>query len=128
MTIRGGSGPAVRSALHSYLLGSPGPGRDRRAPAAVVLGQSTGRDQSVPVRHALLAPEGRPDQVEPLDVRELTLAVDGAAVRVTLESWTEPRLRSARFGWRGFQVVVASWELPLDAAFFGSLGVVEERG
>ncbi|WP_327066122.1 hypothetical protein [Kitasatospora sp. NBC_01302] len=120
LTITGGTGPAPRSAIHSYLAGDT-----RRSPAAVVFGQSSERDQSEAVRRNLLDPTGRPEYVESLGARALTVQVDGVPVRAVLESWSEPRLRTARFGWRGYLVAVGSWELPLDAAFFASLGSLE---
>jgi hypothetical protein len=122
LTITGGTGTGIRSAIHSYLAGET-----RRSPAAVVFGQSSERDQSEAVRRNLLDPVDRPDYVESLGARALTVAVEGTTVRAVLESWSEPRLRTARFGWRGYLVAVGSWELPLDSAFFASLGALEHR-
>ncbi|MFF7634813.1 hypothetical protein ACFZB9_16885 [Kitasatospora sp. NPDC008050] len=120
LTLTGGAGPTPRSAIHSYLAGD-----SRRSPAAVVFGQSSERDQSEAVRRNLLDPTGRPEYVESLGARAQTVQVDGVPVRAVLESWSEPRLRTARFGWRGYLVAVGSWELPLDSAFFASLGALE---
>jgi hypothetical protein len=106
----GGTGRLITSCLHTYGPDAP----------AVVIGQDSG---GTPLREVLL---NLPAAVGAtgLDRRTELHPVTGEPAEVLLSTWSVPDLASAEFAWRGHRIAVASWRLPLDAGFFGSLGPV----
>ncbi|MFJ9457830.1 hypothetical protein ACIRST_22450 [Kitasatospora sp. NPDC101447] len=118
MIIRGGTGRNADSLVHSYAHGG------RRALPVVVFAQSTVRDQTDAAVRNLLGRGDRPEWLDLVEEAPAPVVVEGAAVAARRRRSADGRLSCVSFPWRGAFVAVASWEHPLDAAFFASLGAV----
>lgn len=120
-TFRGGTGSVTHSVIHSYVTGT-----DRRTPPTLVFGQCTERSQHASVLSNLLGSGHRSTEARLLGTEPFTAEVEGVPVEGVHRRWADSRLGEVRFVWRGgFHIAVASWENPLDEAFFASLGVVD---
>jgi hypothetical protein len=121
MTVRGGTGSVTHSVIHSYVTQG-----DRRTPPALVFGQCSERSRHASVLSTLLGSGNRTTEARLLGTEPFSAAVEGVAVEGMRRRWADSRLDEVRFLWRGgFHIAVASWESPLDEAFFASLGVVD---
>ncbi|WP_030061768.1 hypothetical protein [Streptomyces novaecaesareae] len=119
MLIRGGTGHGADSTVHSYTRGG------RRALPVVVFAQSTARDQTEAAVRNLLGRGDRPEWLELVEEAPASIVVGGTVVAAVRRRSSDGRLSCVSFPWRGATVAVASWEHPLDATFFASLGVVD---
>ncbi|MEU8921912.1 hypothetical protein AB0D10_13390 [Kitasatospora sp. NPDC048545] len=119
MLIRGGTGPGTDSVVHSYGHGG------RRGLPVVVFAQSTARDQTEAAVRNLLGRGDRPERLELVEETPAPVVVHGTAVTAVRRRSADGRLTCVSFPWQGATVAVASWEHPLDAAFFASLGAVD---
>ncbi|MFI9270116.1 hypothetical protein ACIGXM_05300 [Kitasatospora sp. NPDC052896] len=110
-----------QSVLHSYLPGTRRPGRRRRVPPVIVLSQTRAPDRRDTALLRLLAHGDRPEQVRRVAEFTETVLIGGTPVTALRHHWTDPRVADAQFGWADCTVVAASWQHPLDAAFFAAL-------
>ena len=122
-TPNGGIGPMVIATVtYNYYL--PGETLSR-----LVIGQGPAEPHEFD-NHSevsvLLRSKERPSLDAPIRDADEAVTVEGVTVTATRQVWQDPRVSSVRFVWRGDRRVhIASWDYPLDAAFFRSLAEVE---
>ena len=126
----GGRGPRMGAGAdgrqhHVTQVYLAGPDRRSSPPMVTMFQSAVGLHPDFYLPHGLLDRDGRPTHVESVGgFREVAL-IEAVPVEVDRHRWADSRLADARFRWRDrFTICIASWERPLDADFFASLGIL----